>query len=213
LNGSTLTVNDQLVIGSSGTLKLWGSEVLTATTKVLNSSCTVMFTGNNDVNVDTFTLTRFATSYQNLIFQSTGTALDVFLSTGNLTINDDLNVASGTLSLNGFNVTANTSRTTFNNTGTVRLIGSETISNLTNDVDSGTWTYVGDGDSAVDTFTMKDFGIGDDYYNLVINMTDANDAIQSNNDMAVVNYFTINRGTYSARPGGFCWWNNNSGRR
>src|SRR5205823_302895 len=64
--GHALSVNDQLVIGSSGTLQMWGSESIAYGTKVLNSSSMVIFTGDNDAAISTYTLTAFSTWYENL---------------------------------------------------------------------------------------------------------------------------------------------------
>jgi hypothetical protein len=80
--------------------------------------------------------------------------------TGNgLTVTNILTNSGGTLSLAGQNLTA--TGATFSNTAIMRLIGSETITGLTQDTDSGTWSYVGDADSAADTYTVKDFGATD----------------------------------------------------
>lgn len=92
-----------------------------------------------------------------------------------LTASGNLVVSStGILNLAGNDLTASGS---FSNAGTVKLKGSESVS-LTQDVDSGTWEYVGDGDGLADTFTLKDFG-ATDYFNLKINSTDTNDTYQS----------------------------------
>jgi hypothetical protein len=167
LNGYNLSVNDQLVIGSSGTLQLQGVETLTAGTKVMNSSATVVFTGIVDFSEDTINFTRYFTTYENLTFD-TGGGLglpDIFTSTANVTINDDLTINSGVMYLNGFNLTANAARTTFSNNATVRLNGDEIISNLTQDTNNGIWEYVGTGGP----YTIKDFGGGTDYYAMIIN--------------------------------------------
>jgi hypothetical protein len=91
-----------------------------------------------------------------------GAGTIVALSTNALNIGtNDITIdnATGVLSLAGMNLTADV----LANTGTLRLRGSETVTLTTQDTDSGTWEYIGDGDTAADTFTIKDFG-ATDYY-------------------------------------------------
>src|SRR3989338_3336024 len=93
---------------------------------------------------------------------------------GATTVND-LTIQTGALlKTNGQNLTVSS---TFSNSGTLQVIGSEATVSLTQDIDSGTWEYIGDGTGAATTHTIKDFGAGVDYYHLTIN-----DASASNSD-------------------------------
>ena len=55
----------------------------------------------------------------------------------------------------------------FVNNGTLQLDGDESTVTLTNDTDTGTVEYIGDGDSTSDTDTIKQ--LGGTYFNLTIN--------------------------------------------
>jgi hypothetical protein len=108
------------------------------------------------------------------------------VSVGNLTLQ-----AGTTLTANGFNLTAGG---TFSNDGNVVLKGNETVT-LTQDTDSGTFTYVGNGDGVVDTRTITDFG-ATDYFNLIVN--DANvtkDIFQTNGNLTLGGALTMTGGT------------------
>jgi uncharacterized delta-60 repeat protein len=107
------------------------------------------------------------------------------IGTNDLTINN----ATGVLSLAGMNLTADV----LANTGTLRLRGSETVTLTTQDTDSGTWEYIGDGDTVADTFSIKDFG-ATDYYSLVLNSTDVGDVFNSPATMTIAGNFTNTRG-------------------
>ncbi|MBA3846514.1 MAG: LamG domain-containing protein, partial [Planctomycetes bacterium] len=80
-----------------------------------------------------------------------------------------LTLSNGVLALAGKNLTL--TGATFSNQATLRLQGGETITGITQDIDSGTWEYVGNGDAAAQTLTIRDCGVTD-YFNLLIN--DAN---------------------------------------
>ena len=85
---------------------------------------------------------------------------------GATTVNDLTIQAGGLLKTNAQNLTVSS---TFSNSGTLQLIGSEATVSVTQDTDSGTWEYIGDGIGAATTHTIKDFGAGTDYYHLTIN--------------------------------------------
>jgi uncharacterized protein YjiK len=112
-------------------------------------------------------------------------------SVGNLTID-----TGSTLALNALGLTTTG---TFSNDGTVRLNGSNTLT-LTQDVDSGTWEYVGDGTGAATTHTIKEFGASD-YNNLVINDTSASnsDTFQLGANFRARNSMTITDGTFDGQ--------------
>ena len=61
-----------------------------------------------------------------------------------VTVNGNLDIASGTFDLAGTDLTLGGS-STFSNSGTLKLQGDETLTNFTNDTDSGTVQYAGSG--------------------------------------------------------------------
>ncbi|MBI1934262.1 hypothetical protein HYS30_01215, partial [Candidatus Peregrinibacteria bacterium] len=162
LSGNTLTVNDVLEVGSQGTVQLRGNEVINATTKTLKAGSTVKFTGDGDGAADTYPVTNhFGASYKNLRIHSTDNATDTFTLTGALTVGGALSINSGSvLSLGGYNFT-NTGGS-YTSSGTLRLQGGETITNFTNDTDSGLTEYVG-------TSSYTGLAAGNSYYNLTFN--------------------------------------------
>ncbi len=97
--------------------------------------------------------------------------------------------ASATLDLNGKNMTVSG---TLDNSGNVRLFGSESVSINVPDTNSGTFTYLGNGDGIVDTDTIANIG----YYNLTINDSHATpDVFQTNADLTVNGALTVTGGT------------------
>jgi len=109
---------------------------------------------------------------------------------GSLTISN----ANATLYLVGYNLTI---PGTFSNNGTLKLRGGQTL-NFTNDTNSGTVEYVGDGDTAEDTYTLLDSGTTD-YYHLTINSTDgATDTFRPDTtNLIVAGNFTLSTGTFT----------------
>ncbi len=110
-----------------------------------------------------------------------------------------LTINSGnTFSLAGYNLTRNTSGAV-SNSGTFRLQGAETLTNITNlGTGAGTVEYTGDGDGLADNYTIKDFG-STDYYNLTINATDGTtDTFTVANALTfgTGGAFTMTNGTY-----------------
>src|SRR5690606_30050634 len=110
-----------------------------------------------------------------------------------LTVTTALNNNAGVLDLNGQNWTM--TGATFSNVGTVRLQGQETITGLIQDIDSGTWEYVGDGVGGTTTFSLKDSG-STDYFNLTLN-ADASETLQQSTAPVVANTLTVTSGTYA----------------
>jgi hypothetical protein len=105
---------------------------------------------------------------------------------------------NNTFYLGGKNITI---ASTFSNDGTFKLQGSETVtftSPAVQDINSGTWEYVGDSDLTSDNFTLKDFG-ATDYFNLVLNsaVTD-DDFFTSGAAKVIAGAFTITRGIYQS---------------
>jgi hypothetical protein len=110
-----------------------------------------------------------------------------FPSGRNFTITD------GTFDVNGNSW--NMSGVTFSNNGTVQLRGSETITGLTQDIDSGNWRYVGDGAAGTVTFTVKDFGTTD-YYDVSF-AGHATETLQQGAATVIANTLQVTSGTYS----------------
>ena len=96
------------------------------------------------------------------------TTLPVQLSSSEMEIDGTITIdASAVFYLNGVAFDLNG---VLSNNGTFRLEGGEDVAFGTQDTDSGTWEYVGDGAGAATTHNVKDFGVND-YYNLTINDT------------------------------------------
>ncbi len=191
LNGNDLNVANAFT--NNATLRLRGSETVTLASGNDIDSGTWQYTGDGDGVADTFSLKDFgATDYFNL--RITMTDSNDVVQLGSATImGGTLNVNSGTLYLNGNDVSATG---TLVNDGTVRLRGNEVVTLTANDTNSGTWAYVGDGDGVADTFSLRDFG-ATDYFNLAISMTDANDVIQMGAANTVIGALNINSGILS----------------
>ncbi len=188
--GKNLTVSG--TFSNNATLRAQGAETLSL--NMDTNSGIVEYVGDGDGNQDTFTLEETGgTDFYNLIINSTD-ANDIFsFGASAKRTNNNLTLTSGILYTNGKNLTVDN---TFSNDATLRLQGAETLT-LTMDTNSGTFEYVGDDDSAADTFTMKDFG-GTDYFNLTINTTDSSDVIQSAGAKSIAGTFTISSGIYNA---------------
>ncbi len=113
-----------------------------------------------------------------------------------------LTIDSGdVLWLNGYAFSFTAAAAVTNN-GTFRLQGGETLTNVNNlGTAAGTVEYVGDGDGAADTYTLKDFG-ATDYYNLKIGATDAAapnvDTFSSAAAKAVAGTLTVTAGILNA---------------
>ncbi|MBA7528088.1 hypothetical protein ES705_20271 [subsurface metagenome] len=202
LAGNDLILESGSTFSNNGTLRLQGGETLSNFTNDTNSG-TVEYTGNGDAAVDTYTITNVTTNYYNLTINSTGTADDVFQLGANLAMNGagTLIVTLGVLYLNGNDITG-ASAERGNIAGTIRLWGNETVFWSTNDINSGTYEYVGDGDAAGDTYSLLDFGTTD-YYNLTINSTDGvTDTFRSSTTVLTTAYnFTLSSGTFTTNDG------------
>ncbi len=113
----------------------------------------VTMTGTDTDN----TITSGGTSFYGLTINGTNgvtTVQDALIATNALTI------TSSTLSLGSQNLT--TTGATFSNTGTMMLAGSQTLTNFTNDTDSGTVMYIG-------TSSQTGLKTGNTYNNLILN--------------------------------------------
>ncbi|MBU4487832.1 MAG: filamentous hemagglutinin N-terminal domain-containing protein, partial [Candidatus Omnitrophica bacterium] len=145
--------------------------VLTVSGTLTPGTSTVKYSATNsagNINVTT-------TTYNSL--QLSGT--ETYDLTGNLTVGNaltgNLTIDTGaTLDIAGYDFAFSIARAV-SNSGTFRLKGIETFTNVNNlDIDSGTVTYYGR--NIAESLTIKDFGVGADYYNLTINDTNTNKA-------------------------------------
>ena len=165
LNGNTLIVNGTsatMAIQDGGILRMQGGETVTT-----NASYPTFAATSNAIvyGAGTYTLPSLPTFY-NLSFTGGGTYT---LATSTSISNDLTLSSSSTLSSNGKNLTV---LGAFSNDGTLRIQGGETIT-LTNDTDSGTTEFIGNGDSNPDTYTTSI----SDFYDLSINFTDSGDVL------------------------------------
>ena len=146
------------------------------------------------------TLTMGGSASTQTITQNAGTMSGVFSvnkSSGTaklltaLTTGTTCNVTSGIFWLNGQNLTC---ITTFTVTTTLQLNGNETIS-PTPTLSSGSYAiFVGDGDTATDSFNLPNYS----WRNLTINSTDGlSDTIVQQVNTTVAENFCIQAGTYN----------------
>ena len=182
---------------ASGGVKLVGGSTSTDSGNNTNwafDGTTVTWDGSSSTNWDT------AANWDlGVVPRSTDTVVIVNVTNqptlaSNTTVTN-LTIDSGaTLSLAGKNLTVSN---TLTNNGTLQLLGNEnTVSIGTMDTDSGTVTYVGDGDGTAETFTLKDFGTGNDYYNLIINDANATkDIFQTNANLTMAGALNLTGGT------------------
>ena len=193
INALNLTA-DTLV--NNGTLLADGSETITITTKDTDSGA-VKYDGSGSYT----TALSYGNTYYDVEFAGSG----VWEPSAAVTINRNLTITSGTFDIDGQALTVTG---TFSNAGTVRLLGTETLS-LTPDTDSGTISY--DNSSALTDFPSP---LNDTYYNLTLegsgtvtlaaNLTTNNNlTISSGATLSVVGYDLtvtgnlINSGTIS----------------
>ena len=174
MNGYDLTINggNGNFLNNYGILKLKGSEVLTLdngleTESEVVDSGTLEYIGDSDGEADTFYLEEGI--FYNLKINTTDSndIITASSSVSSFTLNGDLEITTSSIFYLGgadLSVTGD-----FSNNGTLRVVGSEYLG-ITNDTDSGTFEVVGDGDSAVDTYTNTL-----DFYNLKLNFTDNDD--------------------------------------
>ncbi|MBI3088306.1 MAG: filamentous hemagglutinin N-terminal domain-containing protein [Candidatus Omnitrophica bacterium] len=184
--------------------------VFTLTSGTFSQGANTMNVAGNFSLASGATFTK-ATGGQALTFDGTGNLSDSTATKqdlGNVVISNSstrtlttavkmtgLTINSGsTFSLAG-NTFAFSASAAVSNSGTFRLNGTETLTNVTNlDVDSGTVEYVGDGAGGTATFTLKDFG-GTDYYNLTINSTAGDETFQLGGALDANGTLTITSGT------------------
>ncbi len=188
LNGSNLTVNGSsgtLVVQNGGVLQLQGGEVVTlnVSNPTFQAGSLARYTGT----VGPYTLKNW--TYRSITVD--GGAASVFALPGALSLPADLTITSGIVSLGGNALTVSG---TFSNDGTLRLRGNETVT-LTNDADSGTVEYVGDGDAAADAYVLQNWP----YYHLTLAFVDALDSASAGGTPLDINgSFTLSAGTFTA---------------
>ncbi len=190
---ATVDVNGNLAISSgtltatSGTFTVSGDWTKSGGT-FSEGTGTVTFDGSGTQTLNSGGITS-SDNFYNITHSGSGT---LRLSTNTLVVSNDFTNSGGTFDLNGVSWTM--TGATFSNTATVQLQGSETITGLTQDTDSGTWSYTGDNDSAIDSFSIKDFG-ATDYYHLQIASSDASDSYVMGTGLNVAGNLTLSAGT------------------
>jgi hypothetical protein len=156
-------------------------------------------------------ITSNGSSFNNIV-NDAGADAAVAAVKSTLTLGDALTVGGSytnedgeTVSLGGhsFTVTGTfTNGTTVGNEGAnLNLFGSETVT-LTNDLDSGTWTYIGDGPANPSNRTIRETGAVD-YYNLTINDTNGtnSDTFNLGAALAIANDLTVTDGDMDTDDG------------
>jgi hypothetical protein len=174
LRGNNLTAGGQRTVRNGGTLKLYGSEILTFPTMLSGSTMEYYGTTSPSYNIRNIT-------YHHLIVNGDDSS---FLATSTLNVNGNLTISNGTLDIDSFNLVLGAS-SVFSNDDTFRLRGSETLTNFTNDTDSGTTTYDGGGSYA-------SLVAGNTYNNLSF---EGIGSWTTNSDTDVLNNLTVTSGT------------------
>ena len=164
LLGQDISCGDAITIGPSGIFKLYGSEVVNATSGgvTFNTSSTILFTGDGDSAGDSYTVTNVTSTFSHFTVSSTDSQ-DSYLIAAPLDINGDFSIATGTLqastTLNiagnwtntSSTFTAGTSTVIFDGAGTSTITGTSTFANLKG-VTAGATLQFGAGQ----TFTVSD---------------------------------------------------------
>jgi hypothetical protein len=140
-----------------------------------------------DKTSGTQTITTNAIAFNNVIFNDGGGSA-TFTFTDAFDVNGNLTITAGTFNSNGQNITLGGS-STVSNDGIFRLQGGETLTNFTNDTDSGTVEYVG-------TSTYASLKAGLNYYHLTFNGSGGNWTTTGTLD--VNGNLTITAGTFNS---------------
>ncbi len=212
--GDTFTPSGPINIGTTAA----GNGGLDVNGNLDAATSSIVIRGDFDVdNAGTFTHTGTLTfngstlDYYNqgddaigsslVISNSSGSTLGVRVATSSNPVNvTNLTTSAGTnnFDLNGNNLTVSGA---FSNNGILTLRGNESTA-LTQDFDSGTWTYVGDGDAATDTFIIKDFGVTD-YFTLSVISTDTNDVFELSSTTNIASNFALQKGVVNTNSFNF----------
>ncbi|MFA6610609.1 MAG: DUF2341 domain-containing protein, partial [Candidatus Omnitrophota bacterium] len=177
VNGS-LTINNGTTV-NAGSYAISIEENLT-NNGTFNTTGTITFDGTAAGN----TITPGTATYASIVINGIG---GEWALQGALSLSGALTIQAGTLDLNG-NALSFASANNFFNSGTLKLRGSETLTNFTNDADSGTVIYTG-------TTSYTGLKAGNIYCNLTFNGTGSwtlNGALDVNGN------FTITQGTVNA---------------
>ena len=152
LNGKNLTMTGA-AFSNAGTLRLQGGETLTNFANDTDSG-TVTYDGTT-----TYTGLAAGNNYYNLTFNGSGGAWNLNAA---LDVNSTLTITDGTLDLSGSNL--DLTGGTFSNSSILQLKGGETLTAFTNDTDSGTVVYDGDGAT-----TYSSLAAGNNYNSVTFN--------------------------------------------
>ncbi|MFH0731727.1 MAG: SBBP repeat-containing protein [Candidatus Omnitrophota bacterium] len=192
INGSSILDNN-----TSGTFDISVGGDWSNSYRFISGAGTVTFDGGTSATLNSGGTGQYF-DFNDIIVAKTGAAV-LQLSGNTLEIDGTLTINDGVIDLNGQTITNSTSLS-IEDAGTLRLIGTETIPWAANDIDTGTWEYIGGGST---TYTLKDFGAdgGNDYYNLIINSsvgTADTFQIDGVKNLKVAGDFSLNSGTFSA---------------
>lgn len=155
-----------------------------------NNSGTVVFSKTSGIQ----TFTSGGNSFHNVTHSGSG-ELDLG---SDLTVTNNLTNNAGSFDLNGKDLTA--TGATFSNAAGAEIAaqGDEAITGLTQDTDSGTWSFYGNEDGTQDTFTIFDFGTTD-YFNLSIDSdTGTADIFRITSALGVAGALAVEAGTFNA---------------
>jgi len=134
-------------------------------------------------------------SFNNL---SIGLGGGSWILASSLSVGGNFTLSQETFTLTGRNLSITGS---VSNNGNIQLQGDETVTLTSgNDVDSGTWTYVGIPDGATQQFTIADFGSTTDYFHIVIDPPDGSSDtfIVGGSSLVMNGNMTISSGTFDA---------------
>lgn len=158
---------------SPATLTVQGDLITNATDAFGGSNLELYFTGGSS---QTATQNASLTFASPIFVNKSGNEL--ILSTDFTTTNAACNVMEGVFDINGHSFTCGLTFTVEDG-GTLRLQGDETVTEPVLDTGS-TVEYHGNGDTNPDVYNLKDWS----YYNLTINLTDANDEVHPGDSLA-----------------------------
>ncbi len=182
----SLDVDGTLDASAGVFVNVAGDIAFDAASTFTNTGSTIIANGTTAQSITTNG--KALNDFQNANNSAAVTLPDALTVSGDMTTN-----ANSITDITGNNVTVTG---TFAHDGTIQLVGTETVT-LTQDTDSGTFEYVGDGTGSALLVDIIDFG-ATDYYNLVINDASASndDTFQLTAALGVANDFTVTDGTF-----------------
>ncbi len=186
----TRTDGPVLNSGSARTLSVQGNMVIDTTDAFGGSNLTMSLTGGSNQS-----LTRNAASTFSSPLTINKSGNTASLTTSFTTTTANCTVVEGNFNLAGYSLTCG-GTFTIEDGGTLQLVGSETPTTPT--LNSGsTVKYVGDGDTASDSYTLANYS----YSNLTINATDGTtDTFTINNNFSLAS-LTLTAGTIAKGAG------------